>query len=154
MRHAALSATVFFVLSALAGCSPDQGTASAPTEAATTPPAATGAAGPQLAVKADKTHAVQPNDQVTVTVSVADFTLDASKMGQANESGTGHYRVYLDGSGGDDYLAAGADPTITVQIPADITDGSHDLRVVLHNNDYTPLDPAIEQSVLLIVYRL
>ena len=39
-------------------------------------------------------------------------------------------------------------------IPADISDGSHDLRVVLHNNDKSPVQPPVESSVLLIVYRL
>ena len=75
-------------------------------------------------------------------------------MDQANEDGVGHYRVYLDSAAGEDYLAQGAENTTKVTIPETITDGSHDLRVVLHNNDHTPLDPAAEGSVLLIVYRL
>ena len=119
-------------------------------------PASTAAAtgGASLSVKADKTHAVQPEDKITLTISVTDFVLSPDAIGAANQDGVGHYRVYLDNASGDDYLAAGADPTTSVVIPADISDGSHDLRVVLHNNDKTPLDPVVEGSVLLIVYRL
>ena len=110
--------------------------------------------GPSVKVSADKTHAVQPGDEITLTIEVSGFTLDPAKMDQANEAGVGHYRIYLDSASGEDYLAQGADDTMKVTIPETITDGSHDLRVVLHNNDHTPLDPAAEGSVLLIVYRL
>lgn len=105
-------------------------------------------------VEADKTHAVQPEDQITLTISVSDFRLSPEGIGGANEDGVGHYRVYLDNASGDDYLVAAAGATAKVTIPADISDGSHDLRVVLLNNDKSPLQPPVESSVLLIVYRL
>lgn len=111
-------------------------------------------AGAALRVKADKTHAVQPNDEITLTISVTDFRLAPESIGAANRDGAGHYRIYLDDASGDDYLAVGAEPIAKVTIPDDISDGSHDLRVVLQNNDRTPLEPAVEGSVLLIVYRL
>ena len=111
-------------------------------------------AGPTVKVNADKTHAVQPGDEITLTIEVSGFTLDPAKMDQANEEGVGHYRVYLDNASGQDYLAQGADNTLKITVPETITDGSHDIRVVLHNNDHTPLDPTAEGSVLLIVYRL
>lgn len=117
-------------------------------------PAATVSAGAGLSVKADKTHAVQPKDEITLTISVTDFRLAPESIGAANQDGVGHYRVYLDGASGDDYLAVGAESIAKVTIPADISDGSHDLRVVLQNNDQSPLDPPVEGSVLLIVYRL
>jgi len=110
--------------------------------------------GPSLIVKADKTHAVQPHDEITLTISVEDFTLDASGGGSADQTGVGHYRVYLDEASGDDYLAMGDSPTAKVTIPGDVTDGSHDLRVVLHTNDGSPVEPSAQASVLLIVYRL
>ena len=112
------------------------------------------AGGAVLSVKADKTHAVQPNDEVTLTISITDFRLAADSIGSANQDGVGHYRVYLDDASGDDYLAVGAEPVAKITIPADVNDGSHDLRVVLHNNDKSPLQPAVEGSVLLIIYRL
>lgn len=120
--------------------------------AASEPTAAAPRAG--VSVTADKTHAVQPEDQITLTVSVTDFRLSPEGIGGANEEGVGHYRVYLDNASGDDYLAASAEPTTKVTIPAEISDGSHDLRVVLHNNDESPVEPTVEGSVLLIVYRL
>ena len=134
----------------LAACSDEGGKQQAKSEA----PAAAATGGARLSVKADKTHAVQPSDEITLTISVTDFRLAPDSIGAANQDGVGHYRVYLDNASGDDYLAAGADPTAKVTIPADISDGSHDLRVILHNNDKSPLDPAVEGSVLLIVYRL
>ena len=107
-----------------------------------------------LTVKADKTHAVQPKDEITLSISVTDFRLAAGSIGGENQDGVGHYRVYLDDASGGDFLAEGAEPVSKVTIPAEINDGSHDLWVVLHNNDKSPLQPAVEASVLLIVYRL
>jgi hypothetical protein len=120
----------------------------------TQPPVAAVTGGATLSVKADKTHAVQPKDEITLTISVTDFRLAPNSIGTANQNGVGHYRVYLDDASGDDYLAVGAESIAKVTVPADISDGSHDLRVVLHNNDKSPLQPAVQGSVLLIVYRL
>ncbi len=120
----------------------------------TQPPVAAAASGATLSVKADKTHAVQPKDEITLTISVTGFRLVPNSIGTANQDGVGHYRVYLDDASGDDYLAVGAESIAKVTVPADINDGSHDLRVVLHNNDKSPLQPAVQGSVLLIVYRL
>jgi len=117
-------------------------------------PADTATGGPSVSVKADKTYAVQPNDEITLTISITDFRLAPDSIGAANQDGVGHYRIYLDDASGDDYIAVGAESTFKVTIPADINDGSHDLRVVLHNNDKSPLQPAVRGSVLLIVYRL
>lgn len=110
--------------------------------------------GPKISFSADKTHAVQPGDELTLTVTVSDFTLDAGKLNEANETGIGHFRVYLDDATGDDYLAMSGDPKTTVKVPDDITDGSHEVRVALHNNDQSPLSPPVEAKVWIIVYRL
>ena len=110
--------------------------------------------GPKVSFSADKTHAVQPGDELTLTVTVSDFTLDTDKLNEANEAGVGHFRVYLDDATGDDYLAMGAEPMTMVKIPDDITDGSHEVRVALHNNDQSPLSPPVEAKVWIIVYRL
>lgn len=137
----------------LAGCSGEGGDdeakkAGAPDTAAQVPPVAS------LTVKADKTHAVQPKDEITLTIDVGDFRLAPESIGGSNQDGVGHYRVYLDDASGDDFLLEAAEPTTRVVIPEDISDGSHDLRVVLHNNDRSPVEPRVEGSVLLIVYRL
>ena len=139
----------------LSACSgegdPDKGVESEP---AGKPAVTASSGGATVSVKADKTHAVQPGDQITLTIDVKEFRLAPGSIGAANEVGAGHYRVYLDDASGDDYLVVGAESSTKVVIPADISDGSHDLRVVLHGNDERPLDPAVEGSVLLIVYRL
>jgi ABC-type enterochelin transport system substrate-binding protein len=151
----ALTAIVSAVVLLLVACSgEDDGSKARQADATTQTPAAAIAGGAGLSVKADKTHAVQPKDEITLTISVTDFRLAPDSIGTANQDGVGHYRVYLDDASGDDYLAVGAESTTKVTVPADINDGSHDLRVVLHNNDKSPLEPVVQGSVLLIVYRL
>ncbi len=150
-----IGTTIGAVLMLLVACSGEDEAGKTGQAGASAPSSSSVAtSGAVLSVKADKTHAVQPNDEVTLTISVTDFRLAAGSIGGANEDGVGHYRVYLDDASGDDYLAVGAEPVAKVTIPADVNDGSHDLRVVLHNNDKSPLQPAVEGSVLLIIYRL
>jgi ABC-type enterochelin transport system substrate-binding protein len=150
----ALTAIVSAVALMVVACSDEDDGSKAKQADAATQTTAAAAAGAGVSVKADKTHAVQPNDEITLTISVMDFRLAPDSIGAANQDGVGHYRVYLDDASGDDYIAVGAESTTKVTIPADITDGSHDLRIVLHNNDKSPLQPAVQGSVLLIVYRL
>ena len=152
MRKNVITLLAVVALAFLVSCGKDGEDAQAPEQEQETAEATS--SGPKVKVNADKTHAVQPGDEITLTIEVSGFTLDPAKMDQANEDGVGHYRVYLDNASGEDYLAQGANNTMKITIPETITDGSHDLRVVLHNNDHTPLDPTAEGSVLLIVYRL
>ncbi len=152
-----LIAASFAALTLIAACSDEGGPDSekaATTEQAGEKAASSSAAGPKIAVSADKTHAVQPGDEITVSVTVSGFRLDPDRIGQANEPGVGHYRVYLNKTGGDNFLAEGAGPNVKVTLPADITDGSHELIVALYNNDRTPVSPPVDAGVLLIVYRL
>lgn len=146
-----------FVLALAAGCAEEDDAAAS--KASSTQQAADDSAAarsdlPRISVSADKTHAVQPEDEITVSVSVEGFELDQSRIGQQKEPGVGHYRIYLDDAGGDDFLVAGAAPNSKITLPSSITDGSHELRILLYNNDETPLDPPVEGRVLLIVYRL
>ncbi len=145
------------ILALVSGCADED--EAAPSKAASTaqPAGETAEARgdlPKIAVSADKTHAVQPGDEITVSVSVSGFRLDAGRIGQANEPGVGHYRIYLNQTGGEDFLAEAATPSIKITLPLDITDGSHELIVALYNNDRTPVSPAVDRGVLLIVYRL
>ncbi len=151
MRHLMLLAAVLVLASA---CSGDKGADSQPEAESPEPTSANTTAGPEVSVSADKTHAVQPGDEITLTITVNKFTLDASKIGKPNEPDVGHYRVYLDNASGDDFLADSGANTVKVKVPNDITDGSHQLRVVLHNNDRSPVTPAAQGDVWLIVYRL
>ncbi|HEX9583981.1 MAG TPA: hypothetical protein VGB36_05705 [Gammaproteobacteria bacterium] len=157
MRKAPSILASVLILVLASGCSDKD--ESAASRASSTPPAGTESAAPRgdlpvITVSADKTHAVQPEDEITVSVSVSGFKLDESRISQDNEPGVGHYRIYLDDANGEDFLIAGAAPSSKVTVPSSITDGSHELRVVLYNNDKSPLSPAVEGSVLLIVYRL
>ena len=114
----------------------------------------TGAAFPiTITVTADKTHAVQPSDEIRIEASVEGFELDAEKIGADAQPGEGHYHVYLGSAGGEPLLVS-ADPSAVVKVPADVTDGTHTLRVQLRNHDHSPLDPPAEATVRLIIYRL
>ncbi len=158
MYKALLVAASFAVFTLVTACSdesePDSEKAAA-TEQAGERAADSSGNGPRIAVSADKTHAVQPGDEITVSVTVSGFRLDQDRIGQANEPGVGHYRVYLNKTGGDDFLVEAAGPSVKITLPADITDGSHELIVALYNNDRTPVSPPpVDAGVLLIVYRL
>jgi len=144
--------SVAFVSSLLVACGQEPQTDTKPSATAET--GAVEPAGVSVTVTADKTHAVQPGDEITLNISVQGLSLNPTTIGQANQTGVGHYRVYLDSASGDDYLAESGADTTQVVVPESVTDGSHELRVVLHNNDRTPVAPAVEGSVLLIVYRL
>ncbi len=155
-RHLGIASVLLLGL-LLVGCADENGDRGrqAPSEpTADRATAAPGADGPRVNLRSDKTHAVQPGDELTLTIEVSGYTLDPNQIGAENEPGVGHYRVYLDDASGDEYLAVAAEPTLKVKLPASVTDGSHDLRVVLFENDGTPLAPPAEGSVLLIVYRL
>ena len=114
-----------------------------------------GTAGPPITVSvtADKTHAVQPNDEIRIEVTVDGFVLDGSKVGAAAEPGAGHYHVYLGGADGEPLLVS-AESSDVVKVPADVTDGTHTLRIQLRNHDHSRLDPPVEATARLIIYRL
>ena len=106
-----------------------------------------------ISVTADKTHAVQPSDEINIEVTVEGFMLDGSKLGAAAEPGSGHYHVYLGSADGEPLLVS-AGASDVVKVPADVTDGTHTMRVQLRNHDHSPLDPPVEATVRLIIYRL
>lgn len=147
------------VLAMVAGCSEE----SAPPEPAKTESSAPApAAEPResaamapitLEVTADKTHAVQPEDEIRITVSVQGFALDGAKIGAESEPGSGHYHVYLGDTEGTPLLVS-ADVSAVVTVPADVTDGTHSLRIQLRNHDHSPLELPVEVKVRLIIYRL
>ena len=106
-----------------------------------------------ITVTADKTHAVQPNDEIRIEVTVEGFVLDGAKLGADAQPGSGHYHVYLGNPDGEPLLVS-ADASAVVKVPADVTDGTHTLRVQLRNHDHSLLDPPVEAAVRLIIYRL
>ncbi len=147
------------VLAGAAGCSDDDPPPEPVDDGASTKkpagaPEASDAAAPiTLAVTADKTHAVQPGDEIRITVSVTGFVLDDANTGADAAPGSGHYHVYLGDPQGEPLLVS-ADESATVKVPDDVTDGTHSLRVQLRNHDHSPLEPPVETTVRLIIYRL
>ena len=147
------------VLATIAGCDEEASTPeSADTKNSTdsssvAPKASDAGAALTLEVTADKSHAVQPGDEIRITVSVEGFILDGASMGAEAVPGSGHYHVYLGSSEGKPLLVS-ADASASVHVPGDVTDGTHSLRIQLRNHDHSPLDPPVETTVRLIIYRL
>ena len=157
LRAAALSSA--FVLAMSAGCSEesapsgaDEAASSAPAPAAA-PPDGDAPTPITLEITADKTHAVQPGDEIRLGVNVEGFVLDAANIGAGAQPGTGHYHVYLGDADGEALLVS-ADANAVVTVPAEVSDGTHTLRVQLRNRDHTPLEPPVEATLRLIIYRL
>ena len=159
IQNSAIVAGAVVLLAVTAGC----GEESAPPESAEAqssvpaPDAASqesAAAAPiTLEVTADKTHAVQPGDDLHLEVNVTGFVLDGTKIGAEAELGAGHYHVYL-GDPGEKPLLVSADSSAVVNVPVETNDGTHSLRIQLRNHDHSPLDPPTEAVVRLIIYRL
>ena len=145
------------VLAVTTGCSDDDSSAeSAAAGSSAQAPASEAseaAAAITLEVTADKTHAVQPSDEIHITVSVTGFALDGTKVGAGAVPGSGHYHAYLGDTQGEPLLVS-AEGSAILKVPADVTDGTHSLRVQLRNHDHSPLDPPVETTVRLIIYRL
>ncbi|MBI3954031.1 MAG: hypothetical protein HY330_05910 [Chloroflexi bacterium] len=82
---------------------------------------------------------------VAVGVEVIGFELDKANLGSStNKAGTGHWHVLLDGQ----YVSATADLYAILQ---NVAVGSHTVKVELHNNDHSPVSPAVEGSVTFTV---
>ena len=147
------------VLATMAGCgeegsTPESGDAKSATEASAPAAESSDSGSPiVLDVAADKTHAVQPGDEIRITVSVEGFVLDGASIGAEAVPGTGHYHAYLGSSEGEPLLVS-ANASAVVKVPDDVTDGTHSLRIELRNHDHSPLSPPIETTVRLIIYRL
>ena len=157
LYSAALVAAIGFGV--IAGCSEEStpstsAGAPAPDEKAAGENKDGGAVSPiGIAVTADKTHAVQPSDEIRIEVTVEGFVLDGARIGAESQPGAGHYHVYLGSPDGEPLLVS-ADASAVVKVPADVTDGTHSLRIQLRNHDHSPLDPPVEATARLIIYRL
>ena len=90
---------------------------------------------------------VEAGGEVTLKITVTDFTLNKDELGKANQPGMGHYRVYLDEQEGANFLAEDATASVKVTIPKDAKPGEHKLRVELRQNDKSELTPKVAKTV-------
>ena len=85
-----------------------------------------------------------PRD-VTVGVQVTNFELDAENVGgSTNKAGTGHWHLLLDG----ELVKPTAELFVTLE---KVSVGTHTLKAELHENDHTPVAPAVEDSITFTV---
>ena len=106
-----------------------------------------------LGVTADKTHAVQPGDEIASrwtsrgSSSTAGRSVREPSPGPATTTSISAIRT---GS----RCSSRPRPSAVVKVPDDVTDGTHALRIRLRHHDHSPLDPPVEAEVRLIIYRL
>ncbi len=96
-----------------------------------------------IKVRAPKADAVVRGSPASVTVSViiTGFELDKAAIGSAtNKPGTGHWHVLLDGA----LVSPVGDVFTTLQ---NVAVGTHTLKVELHNNDHSPVTPAVADTI-------
>src|SRR5581483_3902012 len=84
----------------------------------------------------------QPN---VIKAQIAGLTLDGTKIGTPPQQGVGHWHLYVDGK------YAGLSVSDSISLPNDampqIPAGQHELKVQLHNNDHTPIQPDITNAI-------
>ncbi len=149
MKIATRIGMALFLAMAMGACGGDDDNPPAPDA----PPGAADA-GPDASAGATVSASAAPDtlmaDEVTmVTITVTNFTLEAP--GGANADGHGHYHIYLDNETGANYLVADFVSPVAVTIPAGTAAGAHTLRVALHNNDHSPVAPAVETTVNITI---
>jgi hypothetical protein len=81
-------------------------------------------------------------DTVTLSVAVANFTIDPGAVGSPPVQGRGHFHVFVD----DEYKFFATTTTVNV---SGIAPGNHRIRAVLYNNDHTPIALPVSDEVLV-----
>jgi hypothetical protein len=106
--------------------------------------------GPRLRVQATPTT-VQPLWLVTLSLTIDRFVLEPP-IGQPNEAGHGHLRVYLDDDPEDNYIALGWDSVQEqFNMRPNTPPGAHFIRVELYNNDGSRLSPRVFKKIDITV---
>jgi len=99
---------------------------------------------PYIGIVTPRAGEALPADAVEVTVETGGFIIDADAIGKAAVPGRGHWHLYVDGA----FVQAHAGDRVTL---TSLTPGPHHLRCSLANNDHSPLDPPVEDSVVVDV---
>ncbi|MGA1872051.1 MAG: hypothetical protein ACMUHY_00130 [Thermoplasmatota archaeon] len=78
--------------------------------------------------------AILYKDSLDIEVTVENFSLNASAIGTSSMAGEGHYHIYLNG----DLVGPYTNLSVVLE---DLEAGTHELKVMLVNNDHTPIMP-------------
>lgn len=138
---------VAFVL--VAGCtSPVEPTTPTPTPVPSSP---------SLSITSPEDEATLPSGAVKITVEVQNFNL-VSKLGTVSVPGEGHLHYYMDVTvPTEPGTPAVTDPGTFAPTPEtsytweSVTPGVHTFSVMLVNNDHTPLEPPVLETVTVSV---
>lgn len=93
---------------------------------------------------------LKSNEVVQFIFDVDDFELDPEAVGDAPEAGHGHIHIFLD----DLTQPIQTTPASAVDIDLSslvLTPGFHVFRAALFNNDHTPIEEAIPDSVEVVI---
>jgi hypothetical protein len=99
---------------------------------------------PEIHIASPVSGTVLYGDTADLAVTLANFTLAPGAIGQAPVMGEGHYHIFVDGA----YLTFTASTSYTL---TGLSIGSHNVTVVLYNNDHSPLAIRVAATTVLQV---
>lgn len=102
------------------------------------------ASAPRVTITSPFDPATVNATSLDLQIAVGNFTLDGSKMGQANVAGQGHWHVAVDGA----LMLMGGSTTISL---LDLTAGPHIIEVSLANHDHSDLAWPVFDIVRVVV---
>ena len=97
---------------------------------------------PSIALTAPSS--ITAGEDLRIAWTVTGFVLDSAAFGGTPEAGRGHVHVFVDGT----YSAATASTSFVL---TGLAAGSHNISVVLYNNDHTPLATAYSSHATVTV---
>jgi hypothetical protein len=99
---------------------------------------------PHIAITHPMDGAVLFKDDLEIDVMVHNFTLNASAIGGNNSVGEGHYHIFIND------VLVGPFANLSVMLE-DLPAGTHELMVLLVNNDHSPIMPYAMDMVLFTI---
>ena len=83
-------------------------------------------------------------EAISIRMETTNFIQDGGAIGSAMVPGRGHWHLHLDD--GRAIIDVGNEVTLK-----DVQPGTHTVRIFLVNNDHTPLDPPVDDTLTLNV---